>query len=431
MTQNLDVRRFASDAGINLIRVSVMTLLGIGISIALARGLGTEGKGFYEIAIFLPNFLYAILSIGAYPAISFWISFTGIAVGIVAIVIGGELFFPNVPRHLLFLSLFLLPFLHSRQNLSGIFQGKSDFRAFSMIELIPYVVNFVILALAIWWFPDREAIGIIAVILGNLLASVFALYHLSRYTNGQSVLTLSISRSYLIDTLKYGLKTQLGLIMLFFLFRVDVYLINQVGGGPSSVGIYSIAVILAERVWVFTGFATQVMLPRIASWTNEDEKRTQLTLMTTRFTIWLSLVIGGLVLVFGKFLIELLYGSSFTPAVNALFLILPGIVMYNFSRVLGTDMSGRGKPEINSILFTVSLFINVVANLILIPRFDYLGAAISSSIAYSILGVATLIIFCRMYHVSWTQMFLLEREDRTRISSLVKYVRTRFDHSQA
>jgi O-antigen/teichoic acid export membrane protein len=444
MSQNLDLKRFATDAGVNLIRVTLMTLFGVGISIALARGLGTEGKGFYEVAIFIPNLLYALVSIGTYPAtiyhvantrydpltsargnltISFWLSVIGLTIGIAVIFLFHNILFPNVPQYLLYISLGLLPFLHSRQNLSGIFQGKQDFRTFSMVELLPYIVNFVLLASFIWWIPDREGVAIVAIICGNFAAVCFALYRLREYTNSKNLFTLTIDRSYFRDTLGYGLKTQLGLIMLFFLFRFDVFLINQIGTGAEAVGIYSIAVVLAERVWVFSGFVSQVMLPRIASWKDENEKRTQLTIITMRFTFWLSILISLLIILFGRILIELLYGAAFSPSVNALLLILPGIVMYNFSRVLGTDMSGRGKPEVNSILFTLSLGVNIVANLILIPRFDFIGAAIASSVSYSVLGIMTSVIFCRMYGIRWQELVFFSSTDWQRITQLLSLIR--------
>ncbi|HEX2622274.1 MAG TPA: oligosaccharide flippase family protein, partial [Phototrophicaceae bacterium] len=350
--RNLDLRRFASDVGINFLRVSLMTVFGIGISIYLARGLGTEGKGFYELAIFLPTVLQAVLNIGSqlftvyyvgtgkYDVVSaargnltltIWMSFVGTGIGLLIILAGSNLLFPGVPRHLLFISLALLPFLYARPSLSAIFQGKQEFRAFSTIELIPYLINLIVLVITISWFPDREAAAIIAVLLGNIISVIYAIYLLRRLAQSQdqrSLFTLRIDSGYLRDVLSYGLKAQSGLIMLFLLFRVDVYLINQIGGGAASVGIYSIAVVLAERIWVFTGFAAQVMMPRIASWEGENEKRTELTLLTMRYTLWLSFVIAALALIFGGWVIQLLYGSDFAPAVTALFLIMPGIITY-------------------------------------------------------------------------------------------------------
>lgn len=459
MGRNLELRRFAGDASINLLRISLMTLAGIGISMILARGLGDTGKGYYELAVFLPMLLYTLLNIAIQQGTIFWVgsgrysvraaargnitftlwlSMLSTVVGWVLVVYAGAQLFPGVPLALLLLSLVMVPLLYLRFGLSAVFQGAQDFRSFSMIELIPYFVHLLLMLLALWWFSDRVMVALGSLIIANLLAVSFGFRRVRQYPLDESgpLFSRQLSPDYRRDLTAYGLKTQMGLIMLFLLFRVDLFLLNQVGGGAASVGLYSVAVQLAERVWVFTGFAGQVMMPRIAAWTGEDEKRTELTLLTMRFTFWLSVLLLGLVLLLGDGLIRLLFGEAFSASTVPLILIMPGIVMYNFSRILGADMSARGKPEINSFLFAIALAINILANLLLIPALDYAGAALASAISYTVLGGLTLAVFARINTVSWWRAIVLTREDWRLMMQGGRWLRQRLrirpasDHTQ-
>jgi O-antigen/teichoic acid export membrane protein len=441
MAHNLDLRRFAGDASINLLRITLMTAAGIGISIVLARGLGEVGKGNYELAILLPTLLHTLFNIGIQQGtiylvgsgrytvfeaargnltLTLWLTIVAVSIGVAIVLLGNQVVFPGVPSHLLLVSLLLLPLFYARFGLSAVFQGGQNFRLFSTLELIPYFFHLVLMLAGMWWFEDRVLIAIESLIWANFISIAYGVQAINRklkreYQKAQPLLSLTIDSNYRHDLMEYGFKTQFGLIMLFLLFRVDLFLLNQAGQGAASVGIYSVAIQLAERIWVFTGFAGQVMMPRIAAWVNEDERRTELTVLTMRFTFWLSLILLVLVLVFGGWLISLLFGEAFVEAVIPLYLIMPGIVMYNFSRVLGADFSARGRPQINSVLFTLALVVNVGANLILIPRFDYVGAALASSLSYSALGGASILIFCNINRVAVWKMFIPTHEDFQRI----------------
>lgn len=63
--------------------------------------------------------------------------------------------------------------------------------------------------------------------------------------------------------------------------------------------------------------------------------------------------------------------------------LLPGVVLLGGAKVLTNEITGRGYPHYNSINAGLALVLTVVLDLVLIPRYGVLGAALASSIAYS------------------------------------------------
>lgn len=421
--------------------------MSFGITSVIARTLGAEGKGVYELAILLPIILQWVFNLGVTTAstyyvahgdydvtaatrgnitLSLWISVFGLLVGFMIAYFGGAYIFPGVPRFILLLSLSSLPLLYFRINLNAILQGIQDFRAYSIVELIPSVVTLTLMLL-LMLFSTLTLVGVVsAFVAGNAAAAIVVIALLKQRSNSSSPLfSLSIDSDYLRQMLNYGWKSQLNIISVYLLLRIDVLLINLLGAGAASVGIYSIAVLLADRVWLISGFTARVILPRIASTEGVDADRTKLSLTIARYTFWFSLAISLGLILLGKWFIVLVYGADFQSAISALLALLPGVILFNFGVVLGADISGRGHPDVTARQGGIALLINVIANLILIPHYDYIGAGFATTLAYGYYGVIHVILFNRMTHTHWWQVCLPTADDQRYLGQLLALLRNR------
>jgi len=434
MQHNLELRRFAADSAINLVRLGGAAALGLLLSALLARGLGAAGKGLYELALVLPLVIQSVFNIGVvmsaayYVAhgdhdvvtatrgsitLSLWLSGGGLLVGAVLIGLGGPALFPGVPSDLLHLSLTLLPLLYLRLHLGAVLQGLQDFRAFGLVELTPPLVTVVLVVPLVFAADGGVSAALAATIAGNAAGLALAVTLLRRRMAAPArLLTLRLDRAYWRQMAGYGLKAQVAVIAVYLLLRVDVLLLNLWGpGGAASVGLYSVAVLLAERVWTFSTVTGQVILPRIASWEGDDARRTQLTLLNARLTVWFGALILVALALLGEWFIVLLYGEPFRCATEPLLWLLPGIFLFNLARVLGPDIAGRGRIGVNGALAAAAFTINLAANAVLIPMYDASGAALATSLAYSFLGVASAAAFCRISGARWWQTWLVTQED--------------------
>ena len=81
--------------------------------------------------------------------------------------------------------------------------------------------------------------------------------------------------------------------------------------------------------------------------------------------------------------------------------------------MLSNDIAGRGRPILNTYIGMLTLAINVVLNLVWIPKYAITGSAWASTVSYSAQRVSSLFLYCRLSgdHCHWTKVLLPQRGD--------------------
>jgi len=275
--------------------------------------------------------------------------------------------------------------------------------------------------LLVWWIPGGP-LGALAAFLGGNLAALIALIALlMQRSPTKRIFVLWLDWAYTRQVMGYGLRAHVSNIIAFLNYRADMFLLNLFTGA-AAVGVYSVAVGLAERMWIVSSSVSTVMLPRIASLDGEETKRRQLTPLIARHVFWFSLAMGVVTWALARWGIVLLYSDAYLESATALRLLLPGIVALSFSKIMANDIAGRGRPEINSRQSAIAFGVNIIANLILIPRLGVGGAALATTISYSLLTVLKLVVYTRIAQVPWTDVLLLNREDWRRLGTASRLV---------
>ena len=187
-----------------------------------------------------------------------------------------------------------------------------------------------------------------------------------------------------IEILRVSYPMALSAISYFLMQSTDVLFISAYDTFE-SVAYYSIAVKLATVTALALISVNIVIAPKIASIYN-DKNFYQLKLIlkkATRMNVVISLPIIIILLFFSEYVLST-FGSNYILAKNALWILL---IAQFFNSITGPsalylNMTGRQK-KLNVIL-VISLLINVVLNIILVPDFGMLGAAISTTTSFVI-----------------------------------------------
>lgn len=87
-------------------------------------------------------------------------------------------------------------------------------------------------------------------------------------------------------------------------------------------------------------------------------------------------------LLFGHFIISFMYTSEYIGAYKAFIYLIPAIFGLTLGSLFNTFLWSKGFPVFTIIAPAVGALIKVIMSFIMIPKFGYIGAAISSSIVY-------------------------------------------------
>ena len=417
------------NSSITVVRQVLGIIIGMLSAMIIARVLGVEGQGRYALVILLPNVLYTVFNMGVAPATVYYIgkkefsladvfrtnlflalglSLATILIGILFLVFFHEKFYASVSLQAIYMILCVLPFLFLNKNLQVLFQGKEQFEKFNIVVIL----NQVGLLLFSSFFLLVLDLDLFGALLAFVLTQVFMLLGVLYFLKTEFQLKLnsgSISFDYLKGSVVYGLKGHLSNILAFINYRIDLFIIayflNDV-----AVGLYSIAVSIAERIWIVSQSVSSVLFARVSN-LNSDTERAQFTALVSRNVLFLSIIGGFGLFLLGKWIIFLLFGANYAGSTAPFLWLIPGIVLGSMSRIISNYFSGIGRPEINTYVAVFLTILNVGLNIVLVPKYGVVGAAIATTVTYSMNMVVKTVIFSCINNMSWTTFVIIKISD--------------------
>ncbi len=375
----------------------VVAALGMGISILIARALGPEGRGAYVYPTVLAGLLITTLHVSLEQANVHLFSghqfslrdltansglVASIVAGISLLVIGLLLVFrPSgtavVPPYILLAALMVVPFTIHQIYLTGLLQITHRIGVTNRVALVSAGAQ----AGAVGILSVTGRLTVLAVIL--VASGVGILYWAltARVLGGVCCLQPQYIPKLFRRALQFGLGLHLGLVMVFLQLRADVFLLERFSG-LAAVGIYTLAVMLAESIWMVTDAVAVASLPHQVEASILDAGR--LTLRACRFNILLALL-GAAGLALASYpIVRIAYGVPFLPAIPALLALLPGVVCYSAQRVCGAYLLRLNYPFRMSTILGSAVIVNLGLNLLWIPRWGIVGAALASTVSYAL-----------------------------------------------
>jgi O-antigen/teichoic acid export membrane protein len=194
---------------------------------------------------------------------------------------------------------------------------------------------------------------------------------------------ISVKRSGLTDILRYSAPCYLGNLAQFLNYRLDVFLVGFFID-TKAVGIYALSASLAQMMWLLSNAAATGLLPRIASIPVTSKEGAMFAAKVTRLSFLISLITtilwGGCVYIG----LVWVFGNAFRPGMAPFMFLLPGIVIFSFANTLAAYFAGIGKPQHNLAASFIGFIATVALDLFLIPVYGIVGAAMASTISYFI-----------------------------------------------
>ncbi len=175
-------------------------------------------------------------------------------------------------------------------------------------------------------------------------------------------------------TLPFGLNIALSPVFA----RVDILLLSYMKGNV-AVGYYEVASTLFYRLNVL---ARMINIPILALMANEYPKIGRAVgkyvERLVKYQTVLALPIMTACWIVGDKIILFLYGEAFVPSILA-FQVMSLVLLFRFvNHTFGVTLVAINREGRRSVATAVLAFFNIGLNLILIPRYSFMGASISS-----------------------------------------------------
>lgn len=296
-----------------------------------------------------------------------------------------------------FLLAFFLPFYHSEGR-----YRRSNFMGFIFHTLV-FLLSLVFLV------SDKE--GSHLSLFAILYALLFLIYgmavaapHLPAGVNALALPTMPQVRS----LLKYSFAALAANLLFLLVYRIDLWFI-EFYRPDADLGNYIQASKLAH---LFLLVPTYVATPIFFS-ANESgkEKGLRRLALLTRVLFAGNLVLVLLALALGSFLFERIYGESFDQLFASFLGLSAGILALSVNRIICAFWAREGKVRWNVIGNGITLMVIIALDAVYIKEYGIVGAAVISSIGYTLFLIFNLYLMRTRYHADIAMFFVPRRTD--------------------
>lgn len=211
-----------------------------------------------------------------------------------------------------------------------------------------------------------------------------------------------------------GIRIQTVWVLLTLNYRLDMVLLGLLGS-VAEVGVYSIAVGFSEVAWFGVNALTAVLLPHLI---NVDPSiASARTARAARLSI-ISTVMLSALLALGLWASAVpVFGRGFSRSTAAFVALTPGLVAFSAFKVLAIYGVAAQRVRPVTIMALAGVALNVMANVVLIPRFGSVGAGLASSVSYSAISIVAVLLFLRRSGLRFRDAFMPVRSDLLAIAA--------------
>jgi O-antigen/teichoic acid export membrane protein len=257
------------------------------------------------------------------------------------------------------------------RTLMSILQGLFRFRIIGIISTLSAAANFIATLVCI--FPlNLSTIGLIYALFVSDTVIIILAYSAANIKDKAMVNLPTLK-----GMLRFGWPLQMQYILDFVFARIDTVVIG-VWLGTTSVAFYEVARKLPDSImYLFDAFQS-VYFSFVSKFHAEGSRNKVAKLLSnsTRVLSFLtSLAALGAVL-FGKQIISLLFSQAYLPSYYAFVVLMFGLNLSVLDSILGSSLVAIGEPTKPLIVNGIRAIINVLLNIVIIPTFNFLGAAV-------------------------------------------------------
>ncbi len=264
-------------------------------------------------------------------------------------------------------------FFSNAQVLVGVFQKYLKMEKVALADLAGRIVQ-----LALVWLVIYKKLGFLSVVLtfgvsgfvNFLLTWIFA----KKYINFKFIFDLGGWRKILGQSLPLALSA----IFVMIYFKVDTIMLS-VMQSPEAVGIYSVSYKILESLIFFPSMFVGLVMPLLSRYAfaqPPEFKAISQKTFNILLVFALPMAVGGFFL--SESIVRLIAGPDFFAAAGVLKILIVATAVIFFGALFSNMIIALEKQRALAKIYASGAAINFAANLVLIPKFSYWGAAFST-----------------------------------------------------
>jgi O-antigen/teichoic acid export membrane protein len=192
------------------------------------------------------------------------------------------------------------------------------------------------------------------------------------------------------ELLLYSLPVVLSSLTLAVMSWADTLMLGYFQN-TSIVGIYNVAMPAAKLVLILPTALSTLFLPAMAALLNSKDEFKKTYQTTTKWILLVNFLALIWMIIYGKKLISFFFGQNYIAAYIPFVLLIIGLFINSTLYTSRDILLLKNKTGLILKITLVGCIINLLINLLLIPKYGMIGAAIASTMSLTIISISLLI----------------------------------------
>lgn len=304
---------------------------------------------------------------------------------------------------------FLISFiLYLRSNISGLLHFKTD----SLMSVLDRLLMIFICAVLLWGHVTSTPFKIEWFVYSQTVAyALTALAALLVVGKKASYNKLNWSRPFFFMIIKKSFPFAILVLLMTFYNRIDSVMIARLLPGQlghSQTGIYAMAYRLLDASNMIAYLFAVLLLPIFARMIKLGESVQGILKLSFTLLFTLSLTVATASFFYSYQLMDLLYKHHVQDSSLVFRLLMIDFVAISTTYVFGTLLTANGNLKALNWLAAAGMVINILLNLLFIPRYMALGAAVSSLITQFLIATLQVVIVLRTFNFTTNLRYIIK-----------------------
>jgi O-antigen/teichoic acid export membrane protein len=261
----------------------------------------------------------------------------------------------------------------------SVIKGLKEFIILNKITVFVTFINLLLIIICYYtkYFNDKVLLLFSLNIVLQLINIYFTLKYILKSSSFKFSSLFKFDLSILKKYIVLGYLAYLSNLFQFLNYKMDYWLIDYYVG-IKQLGYYSLSSNLNQYLFIIPNIISGVIMPYVSS---EDKGMDSYTRIS-RILFFVSLIISVLFFISSDFLIKILYGNEFLPAIRPLKILLLSFPFFSITTYYAGIIAGKGKIKINLIASLLGLFATVILGFIFIPKYGIIGASYTTFVSF-------------------------------------------------
>jgi O-antigen/teichoic acid export membrane protein len=291
----------------------------------------------------------------------------------------------------LILNQFLASFiLYLRSNISGLHYFRTD----SMISVLDRTLVIIICGILLWGNVTDQVFRIEWLVYSQTAAYVITAlvtFGIVWYRAGNFRLQMNLQGFKKI--LRQSFPFALLILLMTFYNRIDSVMLERIlENGKQQAGIYAQSFRILDAAGMFAFLFAGLLLPIFSRMIKQGQDVGEMVRLSFTLIIVPAATLAVLGLFYGFEIMDWMYNEHIGTSSRIFPLLMFGFMAISTTYIFGTLLTANGNLRELNILASTALIVNIVLNLILIPEYQALGAAISSLVTQVYMAVLQVIV---------------------------------------